>query len=43
MINLESVFEIRGLVMKTVPKFMRGVRGGIKTSLQAILRGEEGC
>ena len=41
-VNLESVFEIRALVMKTVPKFMRGVfRGGIKTSLQAILRGRE--
>ena len=41
-VNLESVFEIRALVMKTVPKFMRGVfRGGIKSSLQAILRGRE--
>ena len=41
-VNLESVFEIRALVMKTVPKFMRGVfRGGIKTSLQAILCGRE--
>ena len=41
-VNLESVFEIRGLVMKSVPKFMRGVsRGAIKTSLQAILRGRE--
>ena len=41
-VNLESVFEIRGLVMKYVPKFMRGVfRGAIKTSLQAILRGRE--
>ena len=37
-VNLESVFEI----MKTVPKFMRGVfRGGIKTSLQLILSGRE--
>ena len=41
-VNLESVFEISGIVMKTVPKFMRGVfRGAIKTSLQAILRGHE--
>ena len=41
-VNLESVFEIRGIVMKTAPKFMRGVfRGPIKTSLQAILRGRE--
>ena len=41
-VNLESVFEIRGIVMKTVPKFVRGVFGGaIKTSLQAILRGRE--
>ena len=37
-VNLESVFEIRGLVMKSVPKFMRGA---IKTSLQAILRRRE--
>ena len=38
-VNLESVFEIRGMIMKSVPKFMRGVfRGAIKTSLQAILR-----
>ena len=36
LVNLESMFEIRGLVMKYVPKFMRGVfRGAIKTSLQA--------
>ena len=40
--NLESVFEIRGIVMKTVPKFMWGVfRGSINTSLQAILSGRE--
>ena len=41
-VNLESVFEMRGSVMKTVLKFMRGVfRGAIKTSLQAILRERE--
>ena len=38
-VNLESAFEIRGSVMKAVPKFMRGVsKGSVKTSLQAILR-----
>ena len=40
--NLDSVFEVRASLMRTVPKFMRGAfRGVSKTSLQAILHGCE--
>ena len=39
-VDLEHVFEFRALVMKSVPKFMRGAfRGAWKISLEAIRKG----
>ena len=41
-VNMEDIFEVRALVMKTISKFMRAVfKGAIKVSLQAIVRGRE--
>ena len=41
-VNLEDVFEVRALVMKSIPKFLRGVfRGALKVSLQEIVRGQQ--
>ena len=40
MVDLEQVFEIRALVMKSVPTFMKGAfRGALKVSLEEIKRG----
>ena len=40
--NLEEVFEVRALVMRSIPKFLRGVfRGALKVSPQEILRGQQ--
>ena len=39
-VDVVEVFEVRAQVMKTVPKFMKGVfRGGLKLSLQEIAKG----
>ena len=39
-VDLTEVFEVPALVMKSIPKFMRGAfRGALKLSLQEIHRG----
>ena len=39
MVDLERVFEVRALVMKSVPGFMKGAfRGALKISLEEIIR-----
>ena len=41
-VNMDDIFELRALVMKTIPKFMRAVfRGAMKVSMEAIVRGRE--
>ena len=43
MVDLEHVFEFRALVMKSVPKFVRGAfRGALKISLEEIRKGQSG-
>ena len=41
MVDLERVFEVRALVMKSVPGFMKGaVAGAMKISLEEIRKGQ---
>ena len=41
MVDLEKVFEVRALVMKSVPGFMKGAfRGALKISLEEIRKGQ---
>ena len=41
MVDLERVFEVRALVMKSVPGFMKGAfRGAMKISLEEIKKGQ---
>ena len=41
MVDLERVFEVRALVMKSVPGFMKGAfRGAMKINLEEIRKGQ---
>ena len=43
MVDLERVFEVRALVMKSVPGFIKGAfRGAMKISLEEIKKGAVG-
>ena len=40
MVDLERVFEVRALVMKSVPGFMGAFRGAMKIGLEEIKKGQ---